>query len=503
MRLRRWLSSCALLCAAQVWAQGDPGTIKVILSEGMDRNQAAVLLKELSYDIGPRLTGSKNLARGQQWAMQKLRSWGWQNVRLEKWGEVPFGFDRGPSSFGRMNQPVRWDLMFSSAAWMPGTDGPRKALTAIQPKSMAEFELRKDQLKGKWILMETAATMRGSRPLVPLTPELRTKNPALAALEDVEAALDKLGIAGKVFGGADKQNWVHTSGSWAPLVAGNAPKDTRVNIRFGDFRWIRRMTEAGRPVELEFNLDQYIGTKPVPQYNLVADWPGSSKADEWVMFGGHFDSWDGPGSQGTSDNGTGSSVSLEAARLIAMAKAKPVRSMRIILWSGEEQGLYGSAADAKKWDRQKLVAVFNEDSGSNYQSSLSVMPAWRPIIERALSDYAKAFPEQPIVVSDAGGQWMRGGGSDHASYLAQGIPAFAWGKTGPQTYRFIWHTANDRYTNAFLPGLRQMSVNTALLAYNVACAPEKLWRPEKWPLPAEPAPRSGGIAPEDEHDHEH
>lgn len=502
MRSTRVLALLAALPFSLAYAQRDPAVVERLIDLGKNHNQAPEILKTITKKIGARRTGSQAIFKGQQWAMAQLRKWGWRNVHLEQWGTVPVGFERGRNYAGGVVAPFHWNMTFSSAAWTPGTNGPRRALAAMQPATMAEFEKQKENLKGRWIVMRTLQGMRGSRPVPPMSAEDRAKDPAAAQLEDVEKALDKLGIAGKVFGESEKRNWVHTHGTWQGVSMEHLPTDVRVNISYSDHRLLRTRLEAKEAIQLEFNVDQKFIPGEVPVYNVVAEWPGTDKKDEWVVFGAHFDSWDGPGSEGASDNGTGSTTELEAARLLSVAQAKPRRSLRIVLFSGEEQGLLGSAFDAKQLlaKRMKVAVMLNEDSGSNYHNSLSGLPEWKPLIESAMADTNRAFPDHQVHYSAGGSTWPRGAGSDHASYLDQGIPAFSWGKDGPQQYGFIWHTQNDTFENAFLPGVVQMSTNHALMIYNFACADDMLWRPPVWPIPPSDQPATKSVGFSDDED---
>lgn len=490
-------------CPAFALAQADPASLDQIAQWGKTENQAGALLREMTAKFGPRRTGSKSLFKAQNWVMSKLKSFGWKNVRLEKWGEVAVGFERGPGSFAMMHQPFRYLFDFSSPAWTPGTLGPKKALAVMCPSTAAEVKLQAQNLTGKWVIMPDLVPMRGSRRPDPLSPEARTKDPEGARKEDLEKALDEIAIQGRVFGESEKRNWLHTHGKFSGLDPKNLPKDVRVNLRYRDHGLIVRQLKAGLPVELEFSVDQTFLPGAVPQYNVVAEWPGTDKADEMVLFGGHLDSWDPPKSQGASDNGTGSMISLEAARLIAKAGAKPRRTLRFILFSGEEQGLLGSFGDVKALGdrgREKIMAMFNEDAGSNWHTELWAMPQWKEVMEQAVQATNKAFPEKPIKVNVTEDKWPRSGGSDHVAYLSSGIPAFGWGKKGPQNYGYIWHTTEDRFENTVPEGLIHMSTNTALTVLNVACAETFLWRPEKWPMATTDTPRVGG---HDDHDHDH
>jgi hypothetical protein len=488
------------------FAQGAPATVNRLIELGKNDNRAADIHRELCKTFGARRTGSQALAQAQRWAMRELTRFGWQNVRLEKWGEVPVGFERGPNRHARMVSPYASDIKFSSAAWTAGTRGPIQAQVVLQPTTMEDFEKIKDSIVGKWVLMARPVGMGSSRRPRPLSEADKQADPAAAELERVDNAMDKIAIAGRIYGGSDKRNLIHTHGTWTGLTWQTVPTDVRVNISMSDARTLRRLAEAGQAPVVEFNVDQRFLPEPVPQYNVVAELPGSDKKDELVIIGAHFDSWDSPGSEGASDNGSGSAIQLEAARMLAKSGAKPRRTIRLVLFSGEEQGLLGSLGDVKNLgDRLKKVSVMiNEDSGSNFQTQVSGLKQWQAPVERALSDFNRAFPDRAIKFAPVDRPWMRGGGSDHAAYLQAGIPAFMWGKAGPQSYSYIWHTQNDTVENAFADGLRQMAINHALLAYNLACAEEMLYRPDKLPTVSDiVGPNVGGAPDDHDHDHDH
>ncbi|MBS1706493.1 MAG: M20/M25/M40 family metallo-hydrolase [Armatimonadetes bacterium] len=490
-------TSLALLAVSVSFAQGAPETRDRIIELGKGENQASQMLRELTANIGARRTGSQALHKAQVWAMEKLKKFGWKNVRLEQWGEVPVGFERGTNYSGGIVAPFPYTFPFSSAAWTAGTQGPLRAPAVMQPESMEEFNRVKDQLKGKWVIMQGLVGMRSSRRPDKPTEAERTKDPKAAELIDLDYALDTVGIAGRVYGEGDKRNLVHTHGRFTDLDPKNLPTDVRVNIGYSNYQMIKKMLDKGEPVELSFNVDQRFVPGKVPQYNVVAEWPGTDKADEIVLFGGHLDSWDGPGSQGANDNGTGSCVGLEAARLIAKSGAKPRRTIRLTLWSGEEQGLLGSVVQAKqsKDKGEKIDVAFIEDSGSSFHGALYAVPQWKDILEQAVADTSRAFPEHPIKVNVmTDGKWPRGGGSDHASYLGLGIPGLFWGKAGPQDYGHVWHTQYDRFEEAIPEAMVQMSTNMALTVYNVACADQMLWRPDTLPTSFAKLPDVHGFA---------
>ncbi len=279
-------------------------------------------------------------------------------------------------------------------------------------------------------------------------------------------------------------------------------QDPEVSIRDSDYRYINSELADGQNVIVEFTLDHQITEGPFPMYNTIAEIPGTVWPDEVVIISGHLDSWNGPGSQGVVDNGTGSSVTIEAARILAAVGAKPKRTIRFILWTGEEQGLLGSRAyveSLSEEERAKISAVFVDDGGTNYEGGL-VCPPWMfeylaPATAATNGQFFSEVDENRLLNDDdpnnddrAG--WMdvnlrtvdampQGGGSDHASFNAVGIPGFYWDEIGRADYRYGWHTQNDRIDLAIEEYLIQSSTNAALTAYNLACAPSMLPREPK------------------------
>lgn len=454
MTTKRLFAALPLLALALVaGAQGNPDDIARLIDNGKRRNQVMRHLDTISHKIGPRLTGSTNLAKGQQWAMAEFKKWGLKNVHLEQWGDVPVGFDRGPRQIARMASPWKIDFQFTTPAWGAGTNRMVRAKAVLQPVNMDELNARRDELKGKWIVMKAENGMRGPTSADP----------------ELDKALDALGIAGRVYGTADER--VHTNGRYTGLTMDNLPKVPQIKVRKSDFDAINVGIKAGRDVVLEFDIENRFFKGPVPQYNLIAEIPGTEKPDEVVIVCGHFDSWNGPGSQGTNDNGTGSAVAMEAARLIMASGLKPKRTIRFILWSGEEQGLLGSTAyvQAHKGEMDKISAVFNDDGGTNYQGGYACLESMAPMLKQAMSPVEAAFPDLPMrlnIVATMPG----GGSSDHAPFVMAGVPGFYTIESGRADYGFIWHTQNDRYENAIPEYLVQSSTNAAVVAFNVANA---------------------------------
>jgi len=461
---------------AAAHGQGDPATIQKIVDEGKSRNQVMRTLKDITSKFGPRLTSSTNLEKAQKWALDQFKKYGCTNVHLEQWGEFPVGFDRGKKCFGRMVSPEQVDFQFTSPSWTEGTRGPLKGSGIKAPTTKAEFDAIKDKLKGAWVIYTT-----GNPPRPPFArpggdpPQISDE---LKARLEVEKMLDDADIAGRV-SASPRDTVVTPNGNWQ-ITNESLPKGHRVIVRKSDMDKIAADLDARKDVVLEFNLDQKWVKGPRPQYNVVAEIKGTEKPDEVVIVSGHYDSWDGPGSQGALDNGTGSSVALEAARILCKVGAKPKRTIRFILWSGEEQGIFGSrgyvALHANELD--KISAVLVDDGGTNYQGGYEGIESQKAMMEAAFAPMNVAFPDMPekFVVRAT---MPRGGGSDHASFNAAGVPGFFTIETGRSDYGFVHHTQNDRYEMAIPEYLVQSSTNHAVVSYNLACADGMLPRAPK------------------------
>lgn len=468
-------------------AQTNPATVQKLVDEGKNHNNVMFFMNSIAKDIGPRLTGSNKLARGQQWAMEQFKKMGCTNVHLDKWGEVPVGFERGVHQSCKMVEPYDVDMAFTTTDWTNGTNGKVKADAILAPMTGQDVIDHASDFKGKWVVLPMMPRPTGG-PGGPPPAGGPPPNPQA----DVVAELSKLPIAGIISG--SRTDLVLTSGSWnlpnppgtprdtpaTPKSYDNHPGPVRVSIGKSDYDRIIRNFDFKRKVVLEIEAENKWIKGPVPQYNVVADIKGSEKPDEIVIIGGHFDSWDGPGSQGASDNGTGSAVTLEAARLLTSAGAKPKRTIRFILWSGEEQGLYGSVNYVKNHpdELDKISAVLIDDGGSNYQGGFVVLQTMKQMFDDAIAPMVAAFPDYPqtIRVVDT---MPRGGGSDHASFNAVGVPGFFTIETGKQDYNFVHHTQYDNLNYVIPEYLVQSSTNFAVVSYSLACAPTMLPRGPK------------------------
>lgn len=474
------------LLALPLAAQGDPAVIETIIQEGKERSQVWKTLDHLSDEIGTRLTGSPRLAKANEWTRDEFARLGLTNAHLQEWGTVPVGFDRGPSR-ARMLLPEEREFEFTSPSWSAGTQGTLKTRVWKLPATLEELEAIGDELTGCFVLYPPRER-RGP------SPESREQR---AAREEIEKALEELAIAGRIHGSAGELVLTDARRGWRELSMDKLPKDVSLEVRRSDYEAMVKALDAFEEVVVEVNLAHTFVPGPIPCWNTIAEIRGTEKPDEVVIFSGHLDTWDGPGSKGTQDNGTGCAVMLEAARLLMVSGAKPKRTIRFALWTGEEQGLYGSAgyvASLSEEERAKVSACFVDDGGTNYQGGLVCLATQKDVLDRAIAPVAAAFPELPMENTVAE-HLPAFGASDHASFNAVNIPGFFWNETGSggregKNYEFVHHTQHDTQRYAVPEYLVQSAVCSAVTAYNLACADELLARdtPREGKKPPEPDP---------------
>lgn len=481
---------------------GDAATIQKILTEGQYNNQTFATLSYICNTFGPRLTGSTAQENTAKWALALFRSWGLK-AELVEWGPIPVRFDRGPSTgmaFKAGGEPRK--LEFSTLAWTPGTKGPAKGKVFKQPTTEDEYAAMKDSLQGAWILLPppNATGQRGVRTSSRDRFDQRAKareDLAKGASPDslpLEVRVGFKGIAGFISQSRDERVWTGATSGWMtldPKKPETWPQDVEVTVRQSDYDYFVKAIEAKESIEAEFNLDNKMIPGPFPVYCVVAELTGTELPDEVVIVSGHMDSWDGPGSRGTTDNGTGTSVTIETARILTAVGAKPKRSIRFALWSGEEQGLHGSRAYVQKikdeWS--KVSACFVDDGGTNYQGGIPCADNMVEYLAAATAPVSMAFPEMPVNIRPTGPTIQTHGSSDHASFNAVGVPGFFWDEVGKADYGYGWHTQYDRLDLAIPEYLTQSSTCSAVTAYNLACAPSMLPRAQRNPEGARPQRR--------------
>jgi hypothetical protein len=255
------------------------------------------------------------------------------------------------------------------------------------------------------------------------------------------------------------------------------PNVPRIKMSADSYNAVARHVTDGQNVTLEFDIRNYFKKGPIPIYNVVADVPGSELPDEYVIVGGHLDSWDA--ATGTTDNGTGCATTMEAARILMAAGVKPKRTIRFMLWTGEEQGLLGSEAYVRNNPElmKKVAAVFVHDAGTQFISGISGLPTQMDDLKQVFTPVVGLDADFPFEVRVT--EALRTGGSDHSPFIRAGVSGFFWSQSGDLArYRDTHHTQFDTYDRAVPAYQKHSSIVVALAAYGVANMDHMLARPE-------------------------
>ncbi|MFO1052898.1 MAG: M20/M25/M40 family metallo-hydrolase [Planctomycetota bacterium] len=459
------LFAAAACLGAPLQAQIDAQTADAIKREGIENSHVMDILDRLTNGIGSRLTGSDSFTRACEWARDEFRSFGMTQVELEKWDTWPITWNR-EQWMGRIVEPEAMELQVATEAWTNGTKGRVSGELIAMPEKVEDLRSGAETYRGKWLF----GRLPSSR-----SPEYR---PFVAA--GTEA-----GIAGFLVsssGDSANPNRIRVFGD-RPHSAEIPDSPPQIVIRRDQAQHIRELLDAGKTVVGEFEIRNRWRKQPIDLNNVIAEIPGTEKPEEVVIVSAHLDSWHQ--ATGTTDNGTGACSTLEAARILMAIGAKPKRTIRFCLWGGEEQGLLGSLAytTRHRTEMEKVSAVFNHDTGTNWAHGLTVTTAMEPMMRKVLEPVMtlKApddIGDDPVFDLRAAPRIGGGmGGSDHASFLRTGVPAFDWSLTGRSDYfSHTWHSQWDTYDEAIPEYMRHTSTVVALTVLGVANLPEMLPR---------------------------
>jgi Zn-dependent M28 family amino/carboxypeptidase len=269
-----------------------------------------------------------------------------------------------------------------------------------------------------------------------------------------------------------------------------------VVLRNEDFGRIARLLASGHAVRLEFTIVNQTYPEGRTSYNAVAEIPGSDKADEIVMLGGHLDSWHA--ATGATDNAIGCAVMMEAARLLKAAGLTPRRTIRLALWSGEEQGLLGSKAyvrehfgtfEKPKPEFFKFNGYFNVDSGTGRIRGATVFGP--PAAANVLRDAFAPFREFGVMGAIATTS-RRSGGTDSTSFNEAGLPGIGLGQDPIEYNSYTWHTNLDTYERIIEDDVKKSAIAIASAVYHLAMRDEMLPRFSKDTMPPPPPAGRGG-----------
>ena len=490
--------------AAQTdWLAPDPSVISKFRDEANEHSRIMEVMGYLTDVYGPRLTNSPNIREAGEYAVKTLSSWGLSNVHEETWG--PFG--RGWSNeLFEANEiaPRYFPLIAYPKAWTAGTNGPVTA-EAIYAKIEREedFSSYRGRLRGMFVLtaplrvmeaqFEAPAHRLSDQELADLAqPRPPEPPPDKAALERQRKQREFNDKLVKFLTEEGALAWLepspHDGGTITVLGGGSRdPKDPpvlpRVAVDIEHYGRIFRTLGKNIPVTLRIDIANKFYDDSLDSFNIIAEIPGTDKPDEVVMLGAHFDSW--ASGTGATDNAAGSAVMMEAMRILKTRNAKMRRTVRLALWTGEEEGLLGSRAyvlqhfadrnsmDLKP-DHAKLSAYFNVDNGTGKIRGIYLQDneAVRPIFEK----WMEPFKSDGMAALSARGT----GGTDHISFDEVGLPGFQFIQDPIEYETRTHHTNMDVYERIQAADLKQMAVIVASFVYMTANAEQLL--PRK-PLP--------------------
>jgi hypothetical protein len=449
--------------------QVSASNIALLVAEGSQRSRVAQDLEYLTDVIGPRLTGTPGMRRANDWIATKLREYGADTVALEPW---PFGvsWQRGSIAMRLLQPHERW-ISAVSWAWAPGTNGPVAGdVMFVDATTRADFNARfAGRLRGAWVMLSAAYprtnpdyhTLQDSVRVDSLRRLLRAQRTAeqRAFLSERDSLLSVEGIAGQIIDGGKE---------FALLTMSGSPDDVsrypRVVIGNENYAELLRLLARGERVRVEVNVANRIGRDTVVQWNTVAEIRGSERPDEIVLVGAHLDSWDL--GTGATDNATGSIAVLEAARLLGALKAsgvRPRRTIRFALFSGEEQGLYGSQyyalAHARELPRFQAVLVL--DNGTGRISGVGLQ-GWDELYDLWRGMFRSVATLGPFTVRAANKT-----GTDHLSFLPAGVPAFNYDQPS-RGYDHTHHSQVDVFDHTIPAEIAQAATVMAINALQLA-----------------------------------
>jgi len=448
--------------------------VKQIIHQGIDKSQVMVFQDHLCNTIGQRLTGSAGFDRAANWAREQFEKMGLE-ARLDPWGSWKMAWDRGQWQ-GRVLEPFEMELQVATPAWTGSTRGQVKGRLIPMPTDLNAKTLEAAFADGPAYLWGT----------------IGRRSNKTAILEPYQRSGKLLGVvmSAKSTGLADNRSYpnqirVFGDDSVARRSWDNRAMLVQAVVRNDQAAKIEEVLNKGEEVKIQLELRNRYRKGPVTLNNVVADLKGSEFPDEYVIICGHLDSWHQ--AAGATDNGTGSCSTLEAARILTAAGVKPKRTIRFILWSGEEQGLLGSRAyvQRNRSSMGNVSAVFNHDNGTNWASSVTVTDKIAPLIA-GVADAVNTLPKPDPKHQSEDGKFFRinsrpevrlsSGGSDHASFAPALVPAFGWRLTGELRYGYGWHSQWDTFDLVVPEYQRHNATTFALMAYTIAQLDEKLPR---------------------------
>jgi hypothetical protein len=525
--LRPALVACLALAVAAVPEPIDTEINARIRTEADQNSQIMRTMHFLTDVYGPRLTGSPNHKAAAEWAIKQMTEWGFENGHLEPWEFGHPGWLNERFS-GFITAPVKDSLVGEVLAWTPSTNGTvsSEVVQIVPPANPSEAQLAewlaavKPKAAGRIVLIgvhtrvpvtiNKAALRRNDDdlrrmfdPVNPAPSQGRQGNPpqadtperltAATVASRVDAMLVEAGALVRVNDGGRDHGQIRAFQNRTYDVTRAVPT---VILRNEDYGRIARLLADG-PVRLEFTVVNRTYPEGRTSYNAIAEIPGSDKRDEVVMLGGHLDSWHA--ATGATDNAIGCAVMMEAARILKALGVKPRRTIRVALWSGEEQGLLGSKAYVKQHfgtfesptaEFEKFGGYLNVDSGTGRIRGASVFGP--PEAAAVLREILQPFQDLGVMGATSTSS-RRSGGTDSTSFNEAGLPGIGLTQDPIEYGTYTWHTSLDTYERIIEDDVKKSATAIASALYHLAMRDALLPRFTREAMPAPPAPpaRSG------------
>lgn len=507
----------ALLCVVQAAAQEklDLQVVQRIRKEGLENSKITDLLIYLCDVYGPRLAESPQYRKAGEWAVGKLKEIGLVNAKMEPYGTYGRGWEL-QKFYAAMTAPQYMPLIAYPKAWTPGTNGVIKGNPVLlDVKKAADLDKYKGKLKDAIVIMQAeqpldisfdpAASRLTDDELkkLALAPEPGARSPFAARMEEfmarqqLQQAVNKFlkeeGAAVTLEPSRGKDGTVFVQSGGSQIKDAPIPLPAVV-VSSEQYNRVVRIIQKEVPVTMEVEVQARFTSDDLQGYNVVGEIPGTDKKlkDEIVIMGGHFDTWHA--GTGATDDGAGSAVAMEAARILKAVGIQPRRTIRVALWDAEEQGFVGSRGyvtnhffdrgkKEKKPEYDKFAAYFNLDNGSGKirgiyaqgnNAAVPIFEAWL----KPMNDLGAAT----VTIRNTGG-------TDHLSFDGVGLPGFQFIQDDLEYDTLTHHSNMDVYDHLSRGDLMQAATIMAWFVYNAAMRDEKL--PRKYFDPNAPAPTRG------------
>ncbi|MFC2102760.1 M28 family peptidase [Bacteroidota bacterium] len=492
-----------LLCAftSASIAQSDP-VVRKIIEIGQTDNQTMEHLDVLCNRFGGRPIGSDAYENAAEWVAYKFREWGMEVV-MDEAGELPVGFNRGPW-FGRMLAVDGMNLHFATPSYTAGTKGVQTGHVLLEPKTQDQFDRMKGKLNGAWVLITGENngfpidySKRGDHrrdSIIALNEEISKKNrdirnynrekadslPEKEMLPYVEEPalfykqMRDAGILGIIQSAPVPIRVMYDRKNVDSMTFETLPTVPDIRLDEHQYATIEQMAKERQNFLLEFDIRNHFKMGPIKYYNVIGVIPGTKYPDEYVIMGGHLDSYDV--ATGGVDDGSGSTPAMEAARLIMKAGGKPKRTILVTLWAGEEFGLLGSTDWIKrnKDDLPKISNMFNRDGGPTVPTGISVSAAMWDDMEKICKPLNEINPDFPFELTErkARKRPKRAWGTDSGPFAVEGVPTMTFSTGDPKGYDFnyreIWHTERDLFNKSIAEYQEHTAILTAIVVYGIA-----------------------------------